>query len=65
MAFRVPTPNVSVVDLTVRLEKPVSADFTFQIKNLYCHYEGHDEMWLSSSWLRHTVNKHKMKKRRA
>ena len=22
MAFRVPTPNVSVVDLTVRLEKP-------------------------------------------
>lgn len=24
MAFRVPTPNVSVVDLTVRLEKPVS-----------------------------------------
>ncbi|KAF3839232.1 hypothetical protein F7725_017949 [Dissostichus mawsoni] len=28
MAFRVPTPNVSVVDLTVRLEKPVvSTDF--------------------------------------
>lgn len=25
MAFRVPTPNVSVVDLTVRLEKPVSS----------------------------------------
>ena len=24
MAFRVPTPNVSVVDLTVRLEKPAS-----------------------------------------
>lgn len=24
MAFRVPTPNVSVVDLTVRLQKPVS-----------------------------------------
>lgn len=28
MAFRVPTPNVSVVDLTVRLEKPVSIAFT-------------------------------------
>lgn len=27
MAFRVPTPNVSVVDLTVRLEKPVSDKF--------------------------------------
>ncbi|CAD1474768.1 unnamed protein product [Heterotrigona itama] len=26
MAFRVPTPNVSVVDLTVRLEKPASYD---------------------------------------
>ena len=26
MAFRVPTPNVSVVDLTVRLEKPSSYD---------------------------------------
>jgi glyceraldehyde 3-phosphate dehydrogenase len=26
MAFRVPTPNVSVVDLTVRLEKPASMD---------------------------------------
>lgn len=24
MSFRVPTPNVSVVDLTVRLEKPPS-----------------------------------------
>lgn len=24
MAFRVPTPNVSVVDLTVRLERPGS-----------------------------------------
>lgn len=24
MSFRVPTPNVSVVDLTVRLEKPAS-----------------------------------------
>ncbi|MCE1645032.1 type I glyceraldehyde-3-phosphate dehydrogenase, partial [Enterobacter hormaechei] len=24
MAFRVPTPNVSVVDLTVRLEKPAT-----------------------------------------
>lgn len=29
MAFRVPTPNVSVVDLTVRLEKPVSVDLPF------------------------------------
>lgn len=26
MAFRVPTPNVSVVDLTVRLEKPAAYD---------------------------------------
>merc|ERR1711879_1124757 len=26
MAFRVPTPNVSVVDLTVRLEKPATMD---------------------------------------
>jgi len=26
MAFRVPTPNVSVVDLTVRIEKPASYD---------------------------------------
>lgn len=26
MAFRVPTPDVSVVDLTVRLEKPASMD---------------------------------------
>merc|ERR1712150_19085 len=26
MAFRVPTPNVSVVDLTVRLEKPSTYD---------------------------------------
>ncbi len=26
MAFRVPTPNVSVVDLTVKLEKPASYD---------------------------------------
>merc|ERR1711934_539994 len=26
MAFRVPTPDVSVVDLTVRLEKPASYD---------------------------------------
>jgi len=30
MAFRVPTPNVSVVDLTVRLEKPASDE---DIKN--------------------------------
>ena len=26
MAFRVPTPNVSVVDLTARLEKPATMD---------------------------------------
>jgi len=26
MDFRVPTPNVSIVDLTVRLEKPASYD---------------------------------------
>ena len=26
MAFRVPTPDVSVVDLTVRLEKPATYD---------------------------------------
>jgi glyceraldehyde 3-phosphate dehydrogenase len=26
MAFRVPTPNVSVVDLTARLEKPAPMD---------------------------------------
>lgn len=26
MAFRVPTPNVSVVDLTVRLQKPAKYD---------------------------------------
>ena len=26
MAFRVPTPDVSVVDLTARLEKPASMD---------------------------------------
>ncbi|MCE0491472.1 glyceraldehyde-3-phosphate dehydrogenase [Pantoea sp. Mb-10] len=33
MAFRVPTPNVSVVDLTVRLEKPASyADICNAIK---------------------------------
>lgn len=31
MAFRVPTPNVSVVDLTVRLEKPATYD---QIKHV-------------------------------
>ncbi|MFM9087173.1 MAG: type I glyceraldehyde-3-phosphate dehydrogenase, partial [Cyanobium sp.] len=30
MAFRVPTPNVSVVDLTVNLERPASYD---QVKN--------------------------------
>lgn len=30
MAFRVPTPNVSVVDLTVRTEKPVTYDLIKQ-----------------------------------
>lgn len=36
MAFRVPTPNVSVVDLTVRLEKPVSKfEFLSQIIYIY------------------------------
>lgn len=34
MAFRVPTPNVSVVDLTVRLEKPVSLFFFFFLHDL-------------------------------
>ena len=28
MAFRVPTPNVSVVDLTCRLKKPVSSSWS-------------------------------------
>lgn len=32
MAFRVPTPNVSVVDLTVRLEKPVSDALVFELQ---------------------------------
>lgn len=38
MAFRVPTPNVSVVDLTVRLEKPVSYFQIFMIKWLQLNY---------------------------
>jgi glyceraldehyde 3-phosphate dehydrogenase len=29
MAFRVPVPDVSVVDLTVKLKKPVSSIYTF------------------------------------
>lgn len=37
MAFRVPTPNVSVVDLTVRLEKPVRGIFCTRISSLENH----------------------------
>lgn len=38
MAFRVPVPDVSVVDLTVKLKKPVSlilTHFLFTHKRLY------------------------------
>ncbi|KAK6479853.1 glyceraldehyde-3-phosphate dehydrogenase [Huso huso] len=39
MAFRVPTPNVSVVDLTCRLEKPVSATHKERIQTcIYVHF---------------------------
>lgn len=34
MAFRVPVPDVSVVDLTCRIEKAVS-NFTFELLTLY------------------------------
>lgn len=39
MAFRVPTPNVSVVDLTVRLEKSVSYDEICQTIQAACENE--------------------------
>lgn len=42
MAFRVPTPNVSVVDLTVRLEKPVSLFTNLHDKNGFS--------WPTSTW---------------
>lgn len=42
MAFRVPTPNVSVVDLTVRLEKPVSLFTNLHDKNGFG--------WTTSIW---------------
>ena len=38
MAFRVPIPDVSVVDLTVKLKKPVSLNKLF-IKNLQVLFE--------------------------
>lgn len=38
MAFRVPTPNVSVVDLTVRLEKPVSDHKSFYFSFIWIYY---------------------------
>lgn len=51
MAFRVPTPNVSVVDLTVRLEKPVSLFPNLHDKMASVELPQIDTCWLHVFWL--------------
>ena len=41
MAFRVPTPDVSVVDLTVRLKKPVSIELLLYVYSKQLIYQLH------------------------